>query len=85
MLGQVTSGDLSTSSNKCAVTENGLNEIIPTLYLLPDDEKIQGALIPWERQIILYGPPDTGGDWLVEAPVSFVEAKESRFANLILG
>jgi hypothetical protein len=52
------------------VVENSLNEMEPTLFLLPDDPAIREALRRWSGEVYLYGPdhPDSP-EWGKEAPV----------------
>ena len=57
----------------CAVVANGLNEIHPTLFLLPDDPEIRKKLAAWDGEILLYCPADAGADPDTEAGAGWHE------------
>lgn len=41
------------SGTTCMVVANGLNEMHPTLFLLPDDPEIRKKLAAWDGEILL--------------------------------
>jgi hypothetical protein len=57
----------------CTVTENDLNEMEPTLYLLPDDTAIRDKLALWEGQIMLTLADSENYDWQEIAPVTLLQ------------
>jgi hypothetical protein len=54
------------------VVENSLNEMEPTLIVLPDDEVIRRALRYWDGEVYVYGPEPRSRAWDDEAPVRAV-------------